>query len=183
MTPNFDKLYETLGYGAGFPTVHKISSKDVPSLKGKPSKWQVASPGGIDYVKWYTADHRDPKNHPQKTPHGTLVATGKAESGKRFRMEFEKEPEAEKLCPYDPETWKPVNIKGGTGKSAGSIVEGVIKEALADIVKDAEGNYVFINPRGKEVLKVNDIRRAKEWKMHYMRKKRWKFRGRLDADF
>lgn len=54
---------------------------------------------------------------------------------------------------------------------------------LADIVKDGEGNYLFINPRGKQVLKVNDLRRAKEWKMFYMRKKRWKFRGRLDADF
>ena len=61
--------------------------------------------------------------------------------------------------------------------------ESLIKEGLADIIKDEDGNYVFINPRGKEVLKVNDIGRAKEWKMHFMRKKRWKFKGRLDADF
>jgi hypothetical protein len=182
MTPNFNKLYETLGYGAGFPTVHKVSKFDTPTLRGKPSKWQIAWPGGMDYIKWFTADNKDPELRPQKTQQGTLVAHGKTDSGKRFKMEFEKEEQAEKLCPYDPETWKPVNIKGGTGKSAGSIIEGVVNEALADIVKD-NGEYVFISPSGKEVLRVSDLSRAQDWKMHYMRKKRWKFKGRADADF
>ena len=60
MTPNFNKLCETLGYGAGFPSVHKIDAKTVPHMKGKPSKWQVAWPGGMDYITWYTADHKNP---------------------------------------------------------------------------------------------------------------------------
>lgn len=63
------------------------------------------------------------------------------------------------------------------------IWEALINEALADIIKDDEGNYIFISPRGKEVLKTNNLSRAKDWKMHFMRKKRWKFKGRLDADF
>jgi len=182
MTPNFNKLCETLGYGAGFPTVHKIDARSVPHLKGKPSKWRVAWPGGMDYITWYTADHKNPKFHPQETQQGTLLARGKTDAGKGFKMEFEKEPGANKLCPYDPETWKPVNIKGGTGKSAGSIIEGVVNEALADIIKD-NGEYVFISPSGKEVLRVSDLRRAQDFKMYYMRKKRWKFKGRVDADF
>ena len=119
MTPKFDMLCETLGYESSFPTVHKIDSKHVPVLKGSPSKWQVAFPGGIEYVEWYTKDSDNAKLHPKKTRDGHLVAIGKSESGRKFEMEFEKEPEAELLCPYDPETWKPVNMPRGTGKSAG----------------------------------------------------------------
>ena len=55
-------------------------------------------------------------------------------------------------------------------------------EGLAQIVKDGDV-YVFISPTGKEVLRVNDMRRAREFKMHYMRKKRWKFKGDVNADF
>ena len=55
-------------------------------------------------------------------------------------------------------------------------------EGLAQIIKD-DGVYVFISPSGKEVLRVSDLRRAKDWKMHYMRKKRWKFKGDVNADF
>ena len=57
-----------------------------------------------------------------------------------------------------------------------------ILEALAQIVKDGD-TYVFISPTGKEALRVDDIRRAREWKMYYMRKKRWKFKGDANADF
>ena len=61
--------------------------------------------------------------------------------------------------------------------------ESLIKEGLADIIKDEDGNYVFISPSGKKVLTVSDLDRARDFKMHYMRKKRWKFKGRVDADF
>ena len=189
----FKLLYETLFKGGGteapgslakgFPTVHKTDSRYVPHMKGKPSKWQVAFPGGMEFVEWFTADNPNEKLHPQKTPEGTLNAIGKTESGRKFKMEFRKAPGYDKLCPYDPETWEPVNIRGGDHRSSGKeIGENTLNEALADVVKDS-GEYVFISPSGKEVLRVNDLKRAREWKMYYMRKKRWKFKGRADADF
>ena len=62
-----------------------------------------------------------------------------------------------------------------------------ITEGFADIIKDEEGAFVFINPRGEKVLRIKpgpgQLKRAKEFKTYYMRKKRWKFRGRLDAEF
>jgi len=57
-----------------------------------------------------------------------------------------------------------------------------ITEGLAQIIKD-NGTYVFISPSGKEVLRVDDLDRARDFKMHYMRKKRWKFKGDVNADF
>jgi len=54
---------------------------------------------------------------------------------------------------------------------------------LAKIVKDNNGHYHFINAKGKDVLTVQDKDRAAEFKMHFMRKKRWKFQGDLNADF
>jgi hypothetical protein len=54
---------------------------------------------------------------------------------------------------------------------------------LARIEKDENGHYHFISPSGKEVLRVNDLKRAKDWKMYYMRKKRWKFKGNVNEGF
>jgi hypothetical protein len=61
-----------------------------------------------------------------------------------------------------------------------------LTEGLAEINKDDETReYVFISPSGKEVLRVSysDLSRAQDFKMHYMRKKRWKFKGDVNADF
>lgn len=55
-------------------------------------------------------------------------------------------------------------------------------EGLAEIVKD-DNVYVFISPSGKEALRVSDKERAMDWKTYYMRKKRWKFKGDINADF
>ena len=57
-----------------------------------------------------------------------------------------------------------------------------VTEGLAQIVKDGD-EYVFINPSGKEALRVSDKERAMDWKTYYMRKKRWKFKGDVNAEF
>jgi hypothetical protein len=119
MTPRFDALHKTLGYEKSYPTVHKVDARYIPHMKGQPSKWNIAYPGGMEPIKWYTADHPNEKLHPQKTPAGTLIAIGKTESGRKFKMEFQKEDGEDILCPFNPETWKPLNMKSGTGKSAG----------------------------------------------------------------
>ena len=110
-------------YGKGFPTVHKTRKGDMSPHPDK-SKWNVAFPGGMESIEWFTADHPNEKLHPQKTPEGTLEAIGKTESGRKFKMEFRKERDARVLCPYDPETWEPVNIRGGTSYSAGEEMYG-----------------------------------------------------------
>jgi len=60
---------------------------------------------------------------------------------------------------------------------------GIGAPKLARIIKDADGYYHFINAKGKDVLTVKDKDRAAEFKMHFMRKKRWKFKGDITADF
>ena len=105
-------------YGKGFPTVHKIPREHIIPHPDK-SIWKVAFPGGMEPVEWYTADHPNEQLHPQKTPEGTLRAIGKAESGRKFKMEFRKAAGHDKLCPFDSETWEPVNIRGGTSHSSG----------------------------------------------------------------
>ncbi len=150
----FEASIEAPGaHGKGFPTVHKISSRDVPSLEK--TMWMVAYPGGYSRIKWFTADHKNPKLHPTDTPDGHIVAIGKADGGRKFKMEFKKARDAAKLCPHDPDTWEPVNISGGSHESSGEEVHEA-KDRWADIpvqvVLSRKGGYKIIDLRTNKEL-------------------------------
>ena len=54
---------------------------------------------------------------------------------------------------------------------------------LARIEKDENGHYHFISPAGKRALTVPNRKLAAEFKLYYMRAKRWKFKGNVNEDF
>ena len=147
-------------YGKGFPTVYKISSRDVPSLEK--TMWMVAYPGGYSRIKWFTADHKNPKLHPTDTPDGHIVAIGKADGGRKFKMEFKKARGARMLCPHDPDTWEPVNIRGGSHESSGEEIHEAKKsdELKYDsipvkVIVSPKGGYAILDMRTNKRLKFS----------------------------
>lgn len=147
-------------YAKGFPSVHKIDHRDVPSIDK--TVWMVAYPGNYEMVKWYTADDEDPSLHPQKISDNLLGATGKTESGRTVKMKFSKDSRSDKLCPYDSDTWEPVNLSHGGSRSAGEMLEARKVPKTPSGYKDIEVDIV--SQGGEPVAVYHDTDKKITWR-------------------
>ena len=98
------KLTET--YEENFPTVHKISKKDV-FPHPETSTWKIAYPGGMEDIEF---------EFKRLAEGGNILVVGETKSGKVFQAVM-KPAKGSKIDPGDPETWYPINISSDTGKS------------------------------------------------------------------
>jgi hypothetical protein len=147
-------------YAKGFPSVYKIDHRDVPSIDK--TVWMIAYPGKYEMVKWYTADDEDPSLHPQELSGNLLGVTGKTESGRMVKMKFSKDDRSDKLCPYDPDTWEPVNISQGGSRSEGEVLEARKIPNTPPGYRDVEVDIISL--RGEPAVVYHDTNKRITWR-------------------